>query len=201
MCVVFVGKELNFLDTLNGFSGAAGLPKGGDAAVDKRRADGALFNGKKLMRGELKISRGEFGACANLETRTVTVVPGRRRMRRNFALQFELGNAAQVFPQDFLLDYDLMLVGGMLVVASAAAAEVRTGCRDAMLRGFHHCDSPGTREAGLFFGEYGIDFFTGQNKRNENRFPALGVPVGSFLTFVDGEANEPVSAIDQLFNV
>ena len=45
-------------------------------------------------------------------------------MDLNFALQFELGDAPQIFAQDFFLDFELMLVAGVLIMASAAAAEM-----------------------------------------------------------------------------
>ena len=53
-------------------------------------------------------------------------------MQLNFALQFELGDAAQVLVEDFFLDFELMIVAGVLVVASAAAGEMRAGRRNAV---------------------------------------------------------------------
>ncbi len=101
-----------------------GLPQRGDAAVDQRRADGTVFYWKKFMRGELEISCRELGPGAHLQARAIAIVPGRRRMDLDFALQFELGDAAQVLAQDFFLDLELMIVGGVLVVASAATGEM-----------------------------------------------------------------------------
>lgn len=57
-------------------------------------------------------------------------------MHLDFALQFELGDATQILAQDFFLDFELMFVAGMLVVASAATAEVFTLWLDAMRRSF-----------------------------------------------------------------
>ena len=53
-------------------------------------------------------------------------------MHLNFALQFELGDAPQVLAQDFFLDLELVLVAGVLIMASAAAGEIWTGWRDAV---------------------------------------------------------------------
>ena len=82
-------------------------------------------------------------------------------MDLNFALQFELGDAAQVLAQDFFLDLELVLVAGVLVMTSAAAAEVRTRRMGAVRRGLEDCRGAGAGEAGLLFGERGLDFLSG----------------------------------------
>ena len=96
-------------------------------------------------------------------------------MQLNFALQFELGDAAQILAQDFFLDLELMLVGGVLVVASAAAGEMRTGRRDAVRRGFNDCVGVGASEAWLFFGDRCFDFFSGENEGDEDGLAAAAV--------------------------
>ena len=88
------------------------------------------------MRGKLEISRSEFRLRPHLQPRTIAIVPGRRRMDLNFAMQFKLGDAPQVLAQDFFLDFELMLVAGVLVVASATAAEMWARRRDAVRRRF-----------------------------------------------------------------
>ncbi len=90
------------------------------------------------MGGELEISGREVGASLHLQARTIAIVPGRRRMDLNFALQFELGDAPQVLAQDFFLDFELMLVGGVLILASTAAGEVRTWRPHAMRRRLYY---------------------------------------------------------------
>jgi len=47
-------------------------------------------------------------------------------MEGQAVLEFQLGNAPQVFPQNGGFDFELILVAGMLVVAASTAAEVRT---------------------------------------------------------------------------
>jgi len=79
------------------------------------------------VRCKLEISGGKIGPGADLQARTVAIIPGRRRMDFDFAGQFEPGDAAQVLAQDFLLDFELVRVGGLLVMASAAAGEMRAG--------------------------------------------------------------------------
>jgi hypothetical protein len=111
----------------------------------------------------------------------------------NFALWFELGDAAQVLAQDFLLDFELMLVTGVLIVAASAAAEVGTGWLDAVRGRLYDCRSMGAGEAGLFFGDGCFDFFSGEDKRDED---GLAASAG-----VGWEAGESVSTVDELFNV
>ena len=128
-----------------------------------------------------------------MKARTIAIVPGRRRVHLNFTLQFDLGDAAQVLAQDFFLDLELLLVAGVLVVASAAAAEMWTRRQDAVRRRLYDGSGLRTGEAGLFLGDCGFDFFSGENKRDEDGFAAAVV--------IGRKASESVAAIDQLFNV
>ena len=102
-----------------------------------------------------------------LQPRSIAIVPGRRRVRLNFALQLELGDAPQVLAQDFFLDFELVLVAGVLVMASAATGIIRTRWLNAVRRRFHDCFGVGACESGFFFGECGFDFLSGENERNE----------------------------------
>ena len=82
-------------------------------------------------------------------------------MHLDFALQFEFGDAAQVLAQDFFLDLELVLVAGVLIVASAAAGEVWTGWLGAVRGRLYYFARLGAGESGLLFGERGFDFFSG----------------------------------------
>ena len=93
-------------------------------------------------------------------------------MQLNFALEFELGDAAQVLAQDFFLDLELVLVGGMLIVASAAVGEMWAGRRDAVRRRFHDCFCLRADEAGFFFRECGFDLFSDEDEGNEDGLAA-----------------------------
>src|SRR5271156_4418039 len=88
-------------------------------------------------------------------------------MHLNFAPQLELGNAPEVFTQDFLFDLELVIVAGVLVVASAAACIVRACGLDSVWRGFHDCSGVCAGESGLFLGKRGFDFLSAKNERNE----------------------------------
>jgi hypothetical protein len=111
----------------------------------------------------------------------------------NFTCQLEPGDAAEVLAQDFFFDLELMFVACVLVVASAAAAEVWTRGRNAVRRRLDDCRGVSAGEAGLFFGDGSFDFFFGENKGNEDSLTAS--------TVVGRKASESVAAIDQLFNV
>ena len=96
-------------------------------------------------------------------------------MDLNPALKFELGDAAQILAENFFLDFELMVVSGVLIVASTTAAEMRTRRRDAVRRRLHDLDGLGAREAGFFLGERRFDLFSGEDERDEDCFAASAV--------------------------
>ncbi len=110
-----------------------------------------------------------------LKARPIAVVPRRRGMDLDFALQFQLGDAAQILPQDLSLDFELMFVAGVLVVASAAGSKVRAGRRDAVRRGFQDGGGLSAGEAGFFFDQRRFDLFSGEHEGNEGGFAASKV--------------------------
>ena len=114
-------------------------------------------------------------------------------MHLNCAIEFELGKPPQILAQDLFLDLELMLVAGVLVVASPAAAEVWTGRLCPVRRRLQNCRGVRAGEAGLFFGERGFDLLSGKNKGNKHSLAASAL--------VGRKASEPVAAVDQLFNV
>ena len=119
-------------------------------------------------------------------------------MHLDFALQFDLRDTAQVLAQDFFLYFELVLVTGVLIMTSAAAAKMRAGRWDTVGRRLHDGGSLRTCESGLFFGECSFDLLSGQNKGNEYSFAASAF----FVAGRSGrKAGESVAAIDQLFNV
>ena len=86
-----------------------------------------------------------------------------------------------------------MLISSVLVMASAAAAEMRAWRGDALRGRLDDHRGLSTGEAGLFLGECGFDFLSGENKRDECGF--------AFSARVGGKAGESVAAIDKLFNI
>ncbi len=114
-------------------------------------------------------------------------------MNFDLAIEFEPGNAPQVLAQNLLLDFELMLVGGLLVVAATAVPEVRTRRGRAVRRRLYDGRRLSPGKAGFFFGERGFDFFSGKNERDEYGFAAA--------TVVGRKASQSVAAVDELFNV
>ena len=87
---------------------------------------GHSSTGSTSCEPNLKYPSGELRSRAHLQARTIAIVPGRRGMHLNLALEFKLGDAPQVLAQNFFLDFELMLVAGVLVVAASTAREIRT---------------------------------------------------------------------------
>ncbi len=114
-------------------------------------------------------------------------------MDGDFALQLEFGNTAEILAKNFFLNLELILVAGVLIVASSAGSEVRASGLDAMRRRLGDRGNLRASETGLFLGEHRFDFFSGQNERGENGF-AAAVRGG-------GKTSESVAAVDELFNI
>src|SRR5579864_9660848 len=110
--------------------------------------------------------------------------------------QFELGGATQTLTKDLFLDLELMLVAGMLIVAPAAAAEVRAGGLDPARRTFDDAFNLCSGKSWLLFGEGSVDSFSGEDKGDEYGFAA---PTG-FIGRTGGQAGQAVAAIDHLFD-
>ena len=118
-------------------------------------------------------------------------------MDLNFALQFEPGDAPQILAKNFRLNLELMLIAGVLIVASAAAAEMWTRRFDAVRRRLYGGLGLRAREAGFFFRDDGFDLFSGENKGDEHGLAASAVFAGRF----GRKASQSVAAVDELFNV
>jgi len=106
--------------------------------------------------------------------------------------QLQLGRSPQGFAQDFFLDFELMFVAGVLVVATAAWAEVGTAGLDALRGRRDDLIGTGACKAGLLLGKRGVNFFPRKHKWHEYGL-ASAARVG-------GQARQPFAAVDQLFN-
>jgi hypothetical protein len=114
-------------------------------------------------------------------------------MQLDFTVQFQLGDATEVFDQNFFFDFQLMVVGGVLIVASSASPKVRARWRDAMWRGIYNRARAGARKARFLSEKRGLNFFPGKDERNKYGFAAA--------TVVGRKASKSVAAIDELLNV
>lgn len=82
-------------------------------------------------------------------------------MDLNLNRQLEFRGAPKRLAKNLTLDFELMLVAGVLVMTAATAAEVGAAGLDAGLRGFENGIGVRTSKPGLLLGNGGFDFFTG----------------------------------------
>ncbi len=72
-------------------------------------------------------------------------------MNLNIGFQVQFGRPAQSFTQDFSFYFDLMLIAGVLVVASAALGEIGAVWLNSMRRGFEDRFESRSHESGFSF--------------------------------------------------
>lgn len=114
-------------------------------------------------------------------------------MRLDFASRLEFCDAAKILQQNCFLDFELVIIGGVLILAAAAASEVGAPGLHTMWRRLQDGLHAGSRKTALLLTYAGFNFFPRENKRNEYRFTAI--------VLFGGKARETVAAVDQLFDV
>ena len=110
-----------------------------------------------------------------------------------FGVQFQLGDAPQIFFQNASFDFELMFVVGVLIVASATVLEVRTLRRDASRGRGENFFQSGASEAGFLFAKYCLHAFAGQYEGHKHRFARA--------LFVGRKTRQAFAAIHQLFDI
>ncbi len=113
-------------------------------------------------------------------------------MQANLGLQFDFRNPLQRLAQNPSLEFQLPLVGNVLVMASAALPEVRTARLDAIGRSFDQLRHRSACKPRLPMPDFGLDFFPGQHKRHKHRHTA---PVRASRS-----AGQAVAAVNQFFD-
>src|SRR5215468_11749655 len=101
------------------------------------------------MRTKSVVADGKPGVGLNFQPRAIAIIPFGGRVNGEFAIEIELGCALEGFEEHGFLDFDLMRVGGMLIVASAATLEVWAGWFPAIRRGGNNTDDLSTSKARL----------------------------------------------------
>jgi len=114
-------------------------------------------------------------------------------MNFNLNRQFNFCRAPQTLAQDFLLDIKLMLVAGVLIVASAARAKVWALRLNPVRGRFGNRFGPCPDKPGLPLCDDGLDGFASQHERNKRSLAAS--------TRVRRQARKAVAAVDQLFDI
>src|SRR5882762_10844048 len=93
-------------------------------------------------------------------------------MQVNFGLQLDLCDPLQSLTQNACFEFQLTLVGNVLVVASAALPEVWAESFDAIGRRLDQLHHRATREPRLLVPDLDVNSFSGQYKRNKRRHAA-----------------------------
>ena len=106
--------------------------------------------------------------------------------------QLQLGRSPQRFAQYLLLDFQLMMIAGMLILTSAARTEIRAGRLHAVGRGRNDRASLGPRETRLLLRDRSVDCLTPQYKGHEDGF--------SRASRIGGQPRQSVAAVDQFFD-
>src|ERR1700723_3798741 len=107
-------------------------------------------------------------------------------MRRDFSRPVNSANPPQRLAQNFLFEFQLRLVGNMLVVAAATNTEVRALWRDARSRRRHYLIEPGANEFFLLFHRRDARNFPRQHEWNKYGRPPV--------------MRQPFAAVNQFFN-
>ena len=115
-------------------------------------------------------------------------------MDRDTPLEFQLGNATKVFFQDCGFDLHLMFIGGMLVMAAATAAEVRTRRFYSVWRSLQNRFGLPACKTAFLFEQRSLDSFAFKHKGQKHSFAGtvlIGRQPRQAITaineFVDGE--------------
>ena len=122
--VVVVGEKLQAVKRFGDCAGAAELPDLGNRLVNQRRADRATLHRKQIVRIVTEIAQRELGLLAHVHTGAIAIAPGLGRMEFDVMLEFELGGATQSLAQNLRFMAKLRRVVDVLVMATAAMAEV-----------------------------------------------------------------------------
>ena len=106
--------------------------------------------------------------------------------------EFQLRRPPQRLSQNLLLDFELLLVVDVLVVAASALLEVWTAGLNPMRRCFSEVLHLGSGESGFLLGNAGFDFLSREDKRNKNRLATAAC--------IRRQMRQAVAAINQLFD-
>src|SRR5882672_880329 len=111
------------------------------------------------MRVEAVVANGEIRRSPDLQPDAIAVIPRRRGMNLQLSRQLQLGDAPQIFFENSSFDFELMLVTGVLVVASATAPKIWAWRLDPKRRRRQNLIDLRPRETGLVVNDSGFDAF------------------------------------------
>ena len=106
--------------------------------------------------------------------------------------QVEFGDAAKILFQDPRFALQLMLIADVLIMAAAAALEVRTPWFHSEWRSLQNCRHSASGKTGLLFEQRSFDAFALKNKGYEQRLART--------VFIRRQPRQSVAAIDEFFD-
>ena len=110
-----------------------------------------------------------------LHAGAVAIIPRLRWKCLDILLPFDLGGALQGLAQHLRFDRELIFIRRVLVMAAAAAQEIRTRCLDALGGGGEDRFSPGADEARLLFYYCRFDLLARENEGDKDSLAAAGL--------------------------
>ena len=122
----------------------------------------------------------------NVELRAIAIAPRFTRDDRDIVRRLDLAHALQRFAQDRSLGFELQLIAGVLIVAAAAAAEVRASWLHSPFRGREHLANLAAQQSAALRLRFDQHALAGQHVGNEHD-PSV-------------DAAEPVSSVHQLLD-
>lgn len=131
--------------------------------------------------------------CPHPHPGAIAIVPRRRRMDHQVAWQLQLGNSPQVLFQNRGFDLQLVFVGGVLVMASAAGRKVGATGLDPTWRAFEDLVDAGTGEASLLFGQDSFYPLIFQDEWDENCLAAS--------VFIGRQTGQTIATVNQFLDL
>src|SRR5581483_1989151 len=116
------------------------------------------------MRSESIVAERKLRRGANLKARAIAIIPRRGRMNLQFNCQIEFCNPKQILFENGGFDCELMLIAGMLIMASAATLEIWAHGLNPMRRSLQNLIGAPPRKATLLLVKCRINFFAFKNE-------------------------------------
>ncbi len=187
-----VGEKLDLANRLRQFSRPPMRQNQCNGLIDERRRDRALLDRQKIVRAKTVVAERNRWFVLHLQPRAIAIVPFRRAVDLQFTGQLDLRRPAQSLFENFRLDRKLILVRGVLVVASATTLEVRAARLNPFGRRLNHAFQPRPGKPRLLFRQFCFDGFTLKRERDEHALAGT--------TFIGGQPRQSFAPINVLFD-
>ena len=146
---------------------------------------------KKFARAKTIKAQRKSGSDPHLKPRAIAIIPRGGRMDANLVFQLNFPYALQRLAQNLSLEFELPLIGNVLVVATSALLEISAARLNTSLDASTICETVPRAKPGLP-SAFRLRPVRRQHKRHENRHAAAVRP--------GWHARQSISAVDQFFN-